>query len=135
MSSFFRKLFNVTEASPDSLTQAQREAMVDVLFYCMYADNSIALKEVELIDDTVGNFSWDPKISYDAYAARSIANARAVKETPATRADFLAAVAQRLGTPAVKQRTLALCREIFQADGDFSGSEQDLFRELQKSLA
>ena len=135
MSGFFQKLFNRAPASPDGLTQAQREAMVDVLFYCMYADNSLALKEEKILADTVGQFSWDPRVSYDLYAARSIANARAVKETPAAREDFFAAVAQRLGTPAVKQRTLGLCREIFQADGDFSGSEQDLFRELTKSLA
>ena len=135
MSSFFKKLFNRAPASPDGLTQAQREAMVDVLFYSMYADNSIALKEEELIANTVGQFSWDPKVSYDSYAARSIANARAVKETPATRADFLVSVAQRLGTPEVKQRTVALCRQIFQADGDVSSSEQELLRELMKSLA
>jgi len=135
MSSFFKKLFRPAPQSADGLTQPQREAMVDVLFYCMYADNSLALKEEKIIADTVGQFSWDPKVSYDAYTANAIARARAVKESPATRGDFFASVAQRLATPAVKQRTLALCRELFTADGDFSGTEQELFRELQKSLA
>ena len=135
MSSFFKKLFNPVPKGADGLTQPQREAMVDVLFYCMYADNNLALKEDKIIADTVEKFSWDPKVSYDAYTANSIARARAVKESPVTRSDFFATVAQRLGTPAVKQRTLTLCRALFQADGDFSGTEQELFRELQKSLS
>jgi uncharacterized tellurite resistance protein B-like protein len=135
MSSFFKKLFNSTPQSPDGLTQPQREAMVDVLFYCMYADNSLALKEEKILADTVGQFAWDPKISYDAYAARSIATARSVKESPATRVDFLASVAHRLGTPAVKLRTLGLCRQIFQADGDVSSGEQELLRELERALS
>ena len=135
MSNFFKKLFHSTPPSPDGLTQAQREAMVDVLFYCMYADNSLALKEEKIIADTVGPFSWDAKISYDSYASRAIANVRAVKETPAARADFLASVAHRLGTSTLKQRTLELCREIFEADGNVSGSEQELLGELRKALA
>ena len=135
MKQLFQKIFNRSPKSPDGLTQAQREAVVDVLFYCMYADNSLALKEDKILADTVGQFSWDPKVSYDSYAARAIAKARAVKETPATRVDFLASVAQRLGTPALKQRTLSLRREIFHADGSVSGSEQELLRELERSLS
>jgi uncharacterized tellurite resistance protein B-like protein len=135
MSTFFQKLFNRTPASPDGLTQTQREAMVDVLFFCLYADSPLELHEEQIIADTVRQFSWDPQVSYDLYTARAIANARAVKESPAARADFFAPVAKRLATPDAKQRTLAVCREIFRADGDFSGREQDLFRELQRSLA
>ena len=135
MSSFFARLFNRTPQSPDGLTQPQREAMVDVLFFCMYADNSLALKEEEILEKTVGQFSWAPAVSYDSYAARSIAKARSVKETPSQRAEFFADVAARLATPEVKQRTLALCREIFTADGDFSGPEQELFKELQRVLS
>jgi uncharacterized tellurite resistance protein B-like protein len=134
MSSFFKKLFGRAPASPDGLAQPQREAMVDLLFYCMFADNSLPVKEDKILADTVDQFAWDPQVSYDSYAARSIARARAVKETPSTRADFLADAAARLATPAVKARTLALCRQIFQADGDFSGREQELFREIQQAL-
>ena len=134
MKQLFQKLFNRPPQSPDGLTQAQREAMVDVLFYCMYADNSLALKEDKILDDTVGQFSWDPQVSYDSYAARAIAKARAVKETPATRADFLASVAQRLGARELKQHTLALCREIVHADGSVADSERELLRELEQAL-
>ena len=40
---------------------AQREAIVDLLNYCMYADNLVFLAEDRLITDTVAKFNWDSK--------------------------------------------------------------------------
>src|ERR1043166_8170816 len=45
MPSLIRKLFHKSEAPKDGLTQPQREAIVDLLNYCMYADNSVFLAE------------------------------------------------------------------------------------------
>ena len=54
MPSLIRKLFHKPEApQKDGLTQPQREAIVDLLCYCMYADNLIMLAEDRLIADTV----------------------------------------------------------------------------------
>ena len=61
MPSLIRKLFHKSEAPNDGLTQPQREAIVDLLNYCMYADNLIFLAEDRLITDTVAKFNWDPK--------------------------------------------------------------------------
>ena len=49
MSNCFKRIFSSASQSPDGLTQGHREAMVDVLFYCMYADNNIALKDDKII--------------------------------------------------------------------------------------
>ena len=38
MPSLIRKLFHKSEAPNDGLTQPQREAIVDLLNYCMYAE-------------------------------------------------------------------------------------------------
>ena len=43
MSSLIKKLFHKSEASKDGLNQPQREAIVDLLNYCMYADNFVFL--------------------------------------------------------------------------------------------
>ena len=61
MPSLIRKLFGKSEAPNDCLTQPQREAIVDLLNYCMYADNLVMLAEDRLIADTVAKFNWDPK--------------------------------------------------------------------------
>jgi hypothetical protein len=41
MPTLIRKLFQKSEAPKDGLTQPQREAIVDLLNYCMYVDNLI----------------------------------------------------------------------------------------------
>ncbi len=134
MSNLFQQLFKLSHKTKDGLTQVQREAILDLLFYAMFADNNVALKESELISDTVEQFNWDPKMPYETYSARSISHVRAVKESPEARADFLAAVAKRLGTKEARSRALALCRKLFQADGTVADKEFELLRDLQKSL-
>ena len=76
MPSLIRKLFHKSEAPKDGLTQPQREAIVDLLNYCMYADNLVFLAEDRLITDTVSKFNWDPKVPFDQFDVRSIDNAR-----------------------------------------------------------
>ena len=80
MPSLIRKLFHKSEAPKDGLTQPQREAIVDLLNYCMYADNLVMLAEDRLIADTVAKFNWDPKVPFDQFAVRSIDNARNARE-------------------------------------------------------
>ena len=82
MPSLIRKLFHKSEAPNDGLTQPQREAIVDLLNYCMYADNLVFLAEDRLITDTVAKFNWDPKIPFDQFDVRSIGNARNATESP-----------------------------------------------------
>src|SRR5258708_5687301 len=85
MPSLIRKLFHKSEAPNDGLTQPQREAIVDLLNYCMYADNLVFLAEDRLITDTVAKFNWDPKGPFDQFDVRSIYNARNATETQGCR--------------------------------------------------
>src|SRR5262252_9184633 len=72
MPSLIRKLFHKSEAPNDGLIQPQREAIVDLLNYCMYADNLVMLAEDRLIADTVAKFNWDPEaVPFDQFDARS----------------------------------------------------------------
>src|SRR4029077_17291697 len=113
MTSLIRKLFHKSEASKDGLTQPQREAIVDLLNYCMYADNFVFLAEDRLIADTVAKFNCDPKIPFDQFDVRSIGNARDAREHQGYRDRFLAAIRDRLDTAAVKGQALDLCQELF----------------------
>src|SRR5436305_15140525 len=102
MPSLIRKLFRKSEAPNDGLTQPQREAIVDLLNYCMYADDLVMLAEDRLITDTVGKFNWDPKVPFDQFDVRSIDNARYATEDQGYRDRFLASILDSLGTAAVK---------------------------------
>src|SRR5437660_10625566 len=134
MPSLIRKLFRKSEAPNDGLTQPQREAVVDLLNYCMYADNLIFLAEDRLITDTVAMFNCEPKIPIDQFDVRSIDNARNATENQGYRERFLASIRDRLGTAAVKGQALDLCQELFLADGARSEQEDTVFQNLRKLL-
>src|ERR1051325_5131930 len=117
MPSLIRKLFHKSKAPNDGLSQPQREAIVYLLNYCMYAANLLMLSEDRLIADTVAKFNWDPKVPFDQFDARSVSNARNASESQVYRDQFLASITDRLGTAAVKAQALDLCQELFLADG------------------
>ena len=134
MPSLIRKLFRKSEAPKDNLTQPQREAIVDLLNYCMYADDLVFLAEDRLIADTVAKFNWDPKIPFDQFDARSIGNARNARESQVYRDQFLASIRDRLGTASVKGKALDLCQELFIADGARSDEEDAVLQNLRQLL-
>jgi len=134
MPSLIRKLFHKSEAPNDGLTQPQREAIVDLLNYCMYADDSVFLAEDRLIADTVAKFNWDPKVPFDQFDARSVSNARNASESQVYRDQFLASIKDRLDTAAVKGQALELCQELFLADGAQSYEEDDALQNLKQLL-
>jgi len=136
MPSLIRKLFrHKPEAPNDGLTQPQREAIVDLLNYCMYADNLVMLAEDRLIADTVAKFNWDPKaVRFDQFDARSVGNARNARESQVYRDQFLDSIRDRLDTAAVKGQALDLCQELFLADGARSDEEDAMFQNLRTLL-
>ena len=134
MPSLIKKLFHKSEAPKDGLTQPQREAIVDLLNYCMYADNLVFLAEDRLIADTVAKFNWDPKIPFDQFDVRSIGNARNATNNQGYKDRFLASIRDRLGTAAVKGQALDLCQELFLADGARSEEEDAVLQNLKKLL-
>src|SRR5439155_1751853 len=135
MPSLINILFHKSEApKDDGLTQPQREAIVDLLNYCMYADNLVFLAEDRLIADTVARFNWDPKIPFDQFDAKSINNARTARESQVYRDQFLAWIRDSLGTAAVKGQALDLCQELFLADGARSDEEDAVLQNLRTLL-
>ncbi|MDB6092929.1 MAG: hypothetical protein JWM32_491 [Verrucomicrobia bacterium] len=134
MSNLFHRLSNVEGAGRDGLIQAQREAIVDLLFFCMAADRKAAFRADTLISRTVDKFSWDPKLPYKSFADRALANGRAAAVTPEARAYFLANVAQRLKTAEAKERALALCRGLLPAEGTVPPLATDVLAEIEQHL-
>ncbi|HEY6153802.1 MAG TPA: hypothetical protein VIW07_08700 [Candidatus Udaeobacter sp.] len=131
MASLLRKLFGKSEEAKDGLTQPQREAIVDLLNYCMYADNLVMLAEDRLIADTVSKFSWESKTPFDQFDVRSVGNARDARESQVYRDKFLGSIKDRLDTPAVRMKALDLCQELFLADGAQSEEEDEVLQNLR----
>ena len=134
MPSLIKKLFHKSETPKDGLTQPQREAIVDLLNYCMYADDLVFLAEDRFIADTVAKFNWDSKVPFDQFDTRSIGNARNARESQVYRDQFLASIRDRLDTAVMKEQALDLCEELFVADGARSDEEEDVGQNLRKLL-
>ena len=134
MPSLIRKLFGKPEAPKDGLNQPQREAIIDLLNYCMYADNLVMLAEDRLITDTVKKFNWESKVPFDQFVVRSTDNARNARESQVYRDQFLASIRDRLDTGAVKGKALDLCQELFVADGARSDEEDTVLQNLRQLL-
>jgi uncharacterized tellurite resistance protein B-like protein len=134
MPSLLKKLFGKPETPKDGLNQPQREAIVDLLNYCMYADNLVMLAEDRLITDTVKKFNWESKVPFDQFALRSIDNARNARESQVHREKFLGSIKDRLSTDAVKAQALDLCQELFVADGSRSDEEDTVLQNLRQLL-
>ena len=126
-------LFQKKKDAASNLPQPEREAIVDLLHLCLYADAHISLKEGDFIADVVNVIGWDTKLSFSAYEARSIAAARAARADEKSKQDFITHASQRLQSPASKELALFLCRDLAASDGT-SPREGVLLAEIRRTL-
>ncbi|MBI3884338.1 MAG: hypothetical protein HY302_01200 [Opitutae bacterium] len=129
------RLFSHKADSNDGLSQAQREAIVDLLHYCMYADNFVALSETRFIAAKVESFNWDPKISIEYYQNKSIGAARAALADPKAKERFFQSVSERLGSAKIRAMAFELCQKLFASDGSKPAGEFSTQGEIRKALS
>lgn len=135
MPTTLKKLFaNDPQKKNDGLQQTQREAIVDLLHFCMFTDNLVALKEDQFVNDVAATLSWDKNISFESYEGGSIGNARKAKENTTFREQFLKGIAQRLGTPTAKKLAKDLCKDLYNADSNMVESESQQLAAINKLL-
>lgn len=132
-----KKVFSVQGSKKsDGLRQAQREAIVDLLHYCMFADNFVALAEDRFVNELADTLNWDPNISFESYEGGSIGNARRAKESAAYREQFLQGIVSRLETKEAKALALKLTKQLYASDqSGTSTPEAEQLIVLSKLLA
>lgn len=128
------QLFRSSTGRNDGLTQAEREAIADLLHYCMYADSHIAAAEAKAIDETVAYFDWDPKVAFETYEARSISAARRAREDAHARDEFIASIAARLKSARARDLARKASRNLFAADGRRDDARKALADVLEQVL-
>lgn len=131
-----RQLFFHSSASKASagLTQAQREAILDLLNYCSYADREIAHSEEIAIDDLEFQLGWDDKIDFDYSVNRSIGAVRAAIESK-DQTGFLQRVRARLDTKQSREIAIKFCAKLIQADGRVTGEENATLAAVKAALS
>ena len=127
-------LFRSSGKGKDGLTQPQREAIADLLHYCMYADAKLGLAEAAVFERSVGTFDWESSESLESFANRSIARARRASETREADETFLASAAERLDTESSRRRAIELCTAVLAADGT-ADPEKKFLDKIKAALA
>lgn len=127
-------LFRHKETSKDGLTQPQREAIADLLYFCEFADNHIALAEDQVVDAVIASLSWDPNISVESYEAVALGKVREAKADPSAADEFFVSVRRRLDTPHARELALSVCKKLFLADGVQTEKETLLLATIRKVL-
>jgi len=120
-----------TRSSKDSaptFTQPEREAIVDLLHLCIYADAHIGIKEGDAVPKVVDAIGWDTKLSFSAYEPRSIASARACLGREAATKEFLQRAAARLTSKEARAFAIAKCTALTAADGTHQKEASLIFR-------
>ncbi len=130
----FKKLFHHEEKPSDGLTQPAREAIVDILNYCMFADKLISLTEDAMIAKMVGKLSWDTNISFDYYEGKSIGAVRRALDEKEYRGKFMQSLRSRLPRAEDKKLALKLADDLTKADGVKSPEEFVALAELKSAL-
>jgi hypothetical protein len=127
MPSLISKLFHRTHIAgvTDGLTQPQREAIVDLLNYAMFADNNITLAEDKFIADTEAKMTWAAHIDFDIYEEQSIGFVRRAKDDESYRSEFFDSVKKRLDDASTKNRALDLASQLFAVDGEITPKESE----------
>ena len=134
MSSFFRRLFSSNAPSTDGFSQTQREAIVDLLNFCMCADSALLPEEREAIATELKSYHWDPAVDIEKFAAESRTRAAAAVKNPGNRVSLLKSIAGRLVTTEAKTHALALCPQVFMADGESAPEEHEIFLEIKRAF-
>ena len=134
MITLFGRLFSPVTPPTDGLSQGQREAIVDLLYFCMCADQRLLPVENAAIADEVATFNWDPTIKFETFAAQSLQRAQLAVAAPKTRETMLLDIGNQLVTTETKTRAITLCPQIFRADGEYAPAERAVFVEIKRSF-
>lgn len=119
------------KAGGTALTQPQREAMVDLLLWIMYADRLLAVPEHDRIDRLGTELGWTSVTPFSQYVDTTVARVREVLSDEDRAAALLEDLYARLGTDAVRRQAYDACRSLAEADGQVAEDEARLLDRIR----
>ncbi len=134
MIDILKNLFRPDEAPSDGLNQKQREAIIDLLLLCMYADNHLALTEDHVLKAEVDAFDWKSEQSIEAYVDSITPKVRRIRSEGESRRDFISEIGNRLDSSSVKTKAFELSKRLFHSDGEVAETEAKFETEIKNGL-
>jgi hypothetical protein len=126
MSTWFSRLFSSTPVD-DGYSQPQREALLDLLVFCMVADRRIEFSEQDFLKDQTSSFSWSSATTVEEFVKQSRKRADQAHLADATRAAYAADINGRLQTNELRTEAISLTRRMFVVDSDYAKVEKSAY--------
>jgi hypothetical protein len=115
----------------ESLTQKQREAVVDLLLLGMFADAPLRVSEDQKLLSVIEEIGWESYQTPDLYLQSAIARARDASDTEGGIKQRLGKIAVELNEMESRQRALDYLTQFLGVDGAVD-AEESKFLELTK---
>lgn len=112
-------------------TQPQREALMDLAVWAMYADGRIQHEENEQLDAVVDHLSAGTVLPLRSYLYQAIAKVRDAWNDPERSEKLLDDIDRRLGAQPLRQAAYALCEAISHADSDLAAAEHSFLNRVR----
>jgi uncharacterized tellurite resistance protein B-like protein len=116
-------LFRKDQQAAQQRDQAQREALIDLLVWTMFADRHVASVEAQQIRKEAEGLEWDGHRSIDRFIDGSVKRVRDVLGSETAEAAYLDDIHHRLADADMRLRALAACEELIGIDGDRAEAE------------
>ena len=122
----WRRLLGAVRRANDTgaVEQAQREALLDLLVWAMYADRHLALPERKAIRQHAEDMDWDSPTDPATYLDEAVVRLRELLGDDAAEATHLRSISVRLGTPDMRLLSYRACQELTAADGERRPEEE-----------
>lgn len=130
----FQRIRSIIRNAPDDGEQRQREALIDLLLWVMYADESLSLPENQMLGQ-LEDGEWSGVMPPRQYVNAALARVRDVLGDQEKTTAFLEQVAERLGTPEMRQHAYDAACDFAQVDGDVSSKEHAFLRQTHRTFA
>lgn len=124
-------LFPNSEESDSQWSQGQRQALVDLLYLAIYADNHLSQSEETAVRDELEKIEWSAPDSLDYYINAAIKRARDARNNEGYKNDYLSLISNHLEHDAARSTALEICQRVLSSDG--SVAKEDTFLEAVRS--
>lgn len=125
-----KRFFERVGRSADA--QQQREAMLDLLVWTMYADNVLTLPENDRIDQIAADLEWNSPDRPSVYISKATSKIRDVLSDPERADQLLEDIHRRLGTASMRKEAYDACYDLAQADGQLAAAEMKLLQTVRE---
>lgn len=99
------------------MTQAQREAILELTVLAIFADSHISLTENQALESAINQLGWESERPRDLAFLMAMARARAASESEAATAAYIKPRAAMFQNAEVQSKALAFLNKVLEPDG------------------